>query len=155
MIIGIDPGVTGAIAFLEDDGSFVEVFDMPTKVVGKKNFVNPQELTESLDGSDWYSRATVFLEKVHSMPGQGVASMFNFGMGYGIIQGVLAGLGMECTLVTPQGWKKRAGLIGQDKDKARLLAIGLFPEAADQLQRKKDIGRADALLIAEFGGSDD
>ena len=83
------------------------------------------------------------------MPGQGVASMFNFGMGYGIIQGVVSALGIPYELVTPQSWKKRAGLIGKDKDNARTMAQQLYPDAP--LGRKKDIGRADALLIARFG----
>src|SRR5690606_16808140 len=93
-----------------------------------------------------------YVERVSAMPGQGVSSMFNFGMGYGVIQGVLASLGIPYTLVTPQTWKKRAGLAGKDKDNARTLAQQLCPEAP--LGRKKDIGRADAILIARFGGKD-
>ena len=83
------------------------------------------------------------------MPGQGVSSMFNFGMGYGAIQGVLAGLCVPLHLVTPQKWKKHQGLIGKDKDCARTLAQQLYPEAS--LARKKDIGRADAILIGDYG----
>lgn len=83
------------------------------------------------------------------MPGQGVTSMFNFGQGYGVIKGVLAGIGVPYKDATPQKWKKACGLIGSDKDAARLLAIELFPDA--ELHLKKHGGRADALLIAKFG----
>ena len=83
------------------------------------------------------------------MPGQGVSSMFGFGVSYGILQGVIASLGIPSVLVTPQRWKKAAGLMGKPKDYARTLAQRLYPAA--ELSRKKDIGRADAILIARYG----
>lgn len=154
MIIGIDPGNTGAIAVLAEGGRLIAIHDMPLMANGKKQQVNPSELTnilrEYLTGR--YELAvgpTVHLERVSAMPGQGVSSMFNFGMGFGVIQGVVAALGIPVKLVTPQSWKKRAGLIGKDKDNARTLAQQLYPSAP--LGRKKDIGRADAILIAKFG----
>lgn len=93
----------------------------------------------------------VGIEKVHSMPGQGVASTFCFGEGYGVWLGILAALGIRHELITPQSWKKSL-MDGQlkDKDASRLVAMRLFPEAGNQLQLKKHHGRADALLIAEF-----
>ena len=145
IIIGVDPGLTGAISFF-NDGGLVDVIDMPIMAMGKKNQLNPYALTKAL--SEYTIRKAV-IEKVGAMPGQGVASMFNFGMGYGVIQGVCAGLGIPIQLVTPQKWKKNAGLIGKDKDNARTLAQQMYPDAS--LSRKKDIGRADAILIARFG----
>lgn len=150
MKIGIDPGNTGAVAFLTDSDVFVDVYDMPLKQYGKKNLTDAQGLTEILSPYQEQGH-TAYVERVASMPGQGVASMFNFGMGYGVIQGVLAGLKIDCVLVTPQRWKKNAGLVKCEKDDARILAQRLYPEAEDDLLRKKDIGRADAILIARFG----
>jgi crossover junction endodeoxyribonuclease RuvC len=146
--IGIDPGITGAIAFLDnDDLSFIKVENMPIMANGKKNQVNPYALSKMMESLP--ANTPVFLERVSAMPGQGVTSMFSFGMSFGIIQGVCAGLFLPIHLVTPQSWKKRAGLIGKDKDMARTLAQQLYPTAP--LSRKKDIGRADSILIARFG----
>lgn len=150
MIIGIDPGNTGAVAVLSRAGKFLRVFDTPLKEEGRGNIIDANDLLYDLE--ELYVD-TVFLEKVHAMPNQGVTSMFNFGQGYGIIKGVLGCLGYDYTLVTPQAWKKHHGLLKTDKDAARLKAIELFPEAEQYLQRKKDIGRADALLIAAYGYS--
>jgi crossover junction endodeoxyribonuclease RuvC len=78
--------------------------------------------------------------------------MFTMGRGLGTWEGVLAGLGIPYELVTPQRWKKALmDGMGKDKDASRLQAIRLFPAIAGQLARKKDDGRADALLIAEYG----
>jgi crossover junction endodeoxyribonuclease RuvC len=144
--IGIDPGMTGAIAVLE--GNILHAcHDMPTvKARNGKNQVNIPELASILRQ---YRGETVFLEAVHAMPGQGVTSCFNFGMGFGAIQGIVQTLGIPMHLVTPQKWKKAAGLIGSDKDYARTKALQLYPDA--DLARKKDIGRADAILIARYG----
>ena len=154
MIIGIDPGITGAIYFGENHYS--DVVDMPimAKTSGKGNQINPYELTSLLIQPP-IDRLTgieaAYLESVHAMPGQGVSSVFSFGKSVGIIEGVLAALNIPLVMVTPQRWKKNAKLIGKDKDAARTLAIQLYPELSDRLSRKKDIGRADAILIAEFG----
>ena len=91
------------------------------------------------------------MEQVGAMPGQGATSMFNFGEGFGIVKEVLGALQIPVRMVTPQRWKRFAGLTGKDKDAARSLAIQLHPEAAEYLRRKKDVGRADAIMIARFG----
>jgi crossover junction endodeoxyribonuclease RuvC len=147
--IGIDPGLSGAIAVLEESGFLHEVADMPIMELRKgRNQVNAAALSKIL--KRWAaSDAMAYLEQVSAMPGQGVSSMFSFGCSYGIVQGVLAALTIPMVLVSPQSWKKRAGLQGKDKDMARTLAIRLYPAA--ELSRKKDIGRADAILIARYG----
>jgi len=154
VLIGIDPGVTGAIAFLRPDLTLVSVEDMPTMLLtGKKQQVNGAALTALLNKllqlAPGSGDTTAYLERVSAMPRQGVSSMFNFGTGYGVIQGVLAALHIPTVLVSPAQWKKRAGLRGKEKDAGRTLAQQLYPEAP--LGRKKDIGRADAILIARFG----
>lgn len=151
--IGIDPGVSGALALIEYKGkspTLFEVADMPVMALGAKHRkqVNAAELAKVL--TSWhFEGAVVYLEKVQSMPGQGVAGVFSFGMSFGIVQGVVAALGLPMVLVTPQQWKKRARLLHTQKDQARTFAQQLFPQA--DLGRVKDIGRADAILIAMYG----
>jgi len=156
MRVGIDVGISGAIAFLNDDLGFKYVFDMPVMALsGKKQQVNASELGKlfrvwlSPFGDGPLDQATAYVEQVHSMPGQGVSATFNFGTGYGVIQGVLGALQIPMVLVSPAAWKRRAGLTGKPKDASRTLAQQLYPAAP--LGRKKDVGRADAILIARFG----
>ena len=151
IIFGVDPGLSGAVAILDSHGSLVGIHDMPTmaKGTGKKKQVNPAALTGFLAGYSGCGGATAYLERVSAMPGQGVSSVFAFGESYGVIRGVLAAAYIPLELVTPQAWKRRFGLLGTEKDAARTKAIELYPEAS--LARKKDIGRADALLIARYG----
>ena len=151
MIIGIDSGYTGAICVLDTDT--ISFFDMPlmTNKAGK-NILNIFYLAKTLE--HYKGLATVYLERVHAMPSQGVSSTFRFGECYGAIQGVVVTLGFKIVYITPQAWKKKFGLIGSDKDYARTLAINNFPQYADMIARKKDIGRADALWIAQYGLSE-
>lgn len=151
MIIGIDPGQTGALAFF-NRGKVVALVDMPTmaRTHGKGQQIDPYTLaTLILENRGQFGEAV--MEQVSAMNGQGVTSCFNFGESVGIIKGVLGALQIPVLMVTPQKWKRAAWLIGKEKDAARAMAIQLHPEAADQLSRKKDIGRADAILIARFG----
>lgn len=154
VIAGIDPGQSGAVAVLAD-GEFYKFIDMPvmSRPAGGQQ-INGAELAAALRGI-WHeftgASFTAVLEQVSARPKQGVSSMFRFGEGYGVIQGVVATLGMQMVMVHPAKWKKAAGLSGKEKDCARTLAIQRFPSAATQLTRKKDVGRADALLIAQFG----
>lgn len=144
-ILGFDPGITGAIAVI--GGGRAMVYDMPIAKLKKgKNAVMAAELWKLCASLHFDA---VYCEQVSAMPGQGVSSAFSFGRSLGVIEGVAASFGKPFHLVTPQRWKKHFGLIGTDKDAARTIASQLFPEA--ELSRKKDIGRADALLIARYG----
>ena len=133
-------------------GRFKAVHDMPLMALGKKQQVNAAALANILAGIDVDCLGIIeaaYVEKVGAMTGQGVSSMFNFGMGYGVIQGALAAMGIPLHLVTPQKWKKEFSLTGKDQDCARTVAQQFYPSAP--LARKKDIGRADALLIGTYG----
>ncbi len=145
---GIDPGVTGAISIIKD-GRPEFVIDMPimAKLVGKGNQVNGAELTTILL---YHGVRSVIVEAVHSMPGQGSVSTFNFGYSTGIIHGVLMALQIPFELVTPQKWKKQNSLIGKDKDAARSLCLTRFPWLSEELRLKKHHGRADAILIGLY-----
>lgn len=148
MIIGIDPGCSGAIVITTDGGGYVNHLEMPTVKNGKSSRVNGAAVAAFL--KQWPT-AHVFIEKVGAMPKQGVTSMFTFGHACGTVEGIVAGIGMPCTFVTPQAWKKSAGLIGSDKDAARSRAIQLYPglRILDQIGKGQAV--ADALLIARHG----
>lgn len=153
-VLGIDPGLTGAIALISDTGE-ANVIDMPVRArISRKGFeIDYYTITHWIKElvHDAHIRI-VYVEQVHAMPRQGVSSSFNFGDGYGAVKCAIGTLGYPMKFVTPAKWKKTAGLINTEKDAARSLAIQLFPQLAEQLNLKKHIGRADALLIAKFGG---
>lgn len=158
-VIGIDPGITGAIAIRGDDPTESQVFDMPVLTDGKTKRVNAAALAELMRSLILeYSPEEVRIEKVNAMPPRskdgkqrqaGTQSSFNFGRGFGVVETVGIVLGLRTRYVTPQKWKKRAGLIGKEKDEARTRALELYPHL--DLHRKKDVGRADAILIAHYG----
>lgn len=147
--IGIDPGCSGAVVILTHEGRVYDRLLMPTFKVGKNSRVNGAALADFLHGVRTVGHA--YLEAVHAMPGQGVSSMFSFGHAAGVAEGVLQGIGIPYTLVTPQHWKKRAGLIGTEKDAARSRAIQLWPDWRDLDAKGKGQALADAALIARFG----
>lgn len=152
-IIGVDPGASGAIAILEDNGQLVQVFDMPSvelQVRGKaKRRVAPEMLASELRLYNVQGTVAV-VEQVSAMPGQGVSSMFAFGQAYGLVLGVLAGLWIPTSTVTPSAWKKALKL-NTGKDAARAKAAQLWPAQASEFKRVKDDGRAEAALIAHWG----
>lgn len=144
MIVGIDSGLNGAIAFLSE-GELLYICDMPTLLDNNnKKYINAPALYEILNVNLEYAN----LEKVHSSPQMGVTSAFSMGRSYGVIVGVLAGLEVPVRYHTPQAWKKRFHLIGTKKDMAREKIIHMMPEHKDLFRRKKDIDRADATFIA-------
>lgn len=150
-IIGIDPGLDGAIAVISTNSC--EIFDMPTVTVernGKsKRQVSATELAQIL-ASHNSNNCHVFVEKVSAMAGQGVTSVFSFGRSFGMIEGILAAFRLPVTFVPPATWVKAVGR-GQGKDASRARAMELFPENQADFKRVKDDGRADAALIAYWG----
>lgn len=153
LTLGIDPGTSGAIVVLAD-GEPVKLLDMPANDrldIGRE--VNPVSLAAQLRGlSMQYPGAHVMavLEEVGGRHGEGSRSVFRFGEGYGVVKGVLGALGIGWVTVRPQAWKKHHGLIGTEKDAARIYAMQCFPRVALSLKRKRDGGRADALLIGRW-----
>lgn len=147
---GIDPGLSGAVATLID-GEPGPILDMPVVQVGDWREVDAATLAAWIRGVRSQHPGADFsacVEKVSARPGDGGTSAFRFGEGYGQIKAVLGVLGIPYSRAIPAVWKRHMGLLGTEKDAARQLALVRFPDAAHLLQRKKDNGRADALLLA-------
>ena len=151
-IIGIDPGLTGAIAVLKDN-KVLKIFEMPVMAEGKKNKrqLNSAHLVKLLnDNISKEEEVSVVVEQVNAMPGQGVTSMFNFGQTFGAIKGICAALGLPIFFVRPSKWKKHFELINSSKDSSRTKAIEMYPSLSNDLSKKKDVNKSDAILIARF-----
>ena len=154
IIIGIDPGINGAISIVENK-KILEVHDTPTMIDGKKNKrqINGAQVTniikEVLNGNE---EVVVVVEHVNAMPGQGVTSMFNFGQSFGVIKGICGALSVPIYFVRPSKWINHFNLINTIKDASRTKVIEAYPDIASKLHRKKDSNRADAILIALYFG---
>ena len=151
-IVGIDPGLSGAIAIIEDD-KVIGIFDMPVMAEGKKN---KRQLNSALlvslirENIIKSEEVAIVVERVNAMPGQGVTSMFNFGQTFGAIKGICAALELPIFFVRPAKWKKHFELINSTKDSSRTKAIEMYPKLSNQLAKKKDVNKSDAILIARF-----
>ena len=151
-IIGIDPGLSGGIAILENN-KVKEMFDMPVMADGKKNKrqLNSALLVQLIkDNIKDIEDTVMVVEQVNAMPGQGVTSMFNFGQTFGAIKGICAALGLPIFFVRPAKWKKHFELINSSKDASRTKAIEMYPNLSEQLSKKKDVNKSDAILIARY-----
>jgi len=152
IIIGIDPGISGAICILENR-KVLEVYETPTMIDGKKNKrqVNGAQVTNIIkERLNENKEVVVVVEHVNAMPGQGVTSMFNFGQSFGVIKGICSALSIPIYFVRPTKWKKHFNLIKTNKDASRTKVIEVYPEISSKLSRKKDANKADAILIARY-----
>ncbi len=154
LIIGIDPGISGAICFFQN-GEISDVIDMPSMADGKKNkrqinsrqvFNEVSERIINIPKKD----IIVVIEQVSAMPGQGVTSMFNFGQSFGVLKGICSAMQLSMYFVRPAKWKKYYGLIKTEKDASRTKVIEIFPYISSKLSKKKDSNKADAILLANF-----
>ena len=151
-IIGIDPGLSGAIAVLHNN-KVINLYDMPVMAEGKKNKrqLNSSQLVNLIRENIGRDEETfVVVEQVNAMPGQGVTSMFNFGQTFGAIKGVCAALELPIFFVRPSKWKKHFELINASKDASRTKVIEMYPTLSSQLSKKRDVNKSDAILIAKF-----
>lgn len=156
LILGIDPGLSGALALLDPANFEVETFDMPTLRLARggkgRREIDLSSLARLVD-----DRATsiehAYIEMAGARPGQGTASMFAFGKGYGIVLGIVSANFIPLTTVAATKWKRRLS-VPAAKDGARARAGELLPSAARQWTLVKDNGRAEAALIALYGARD-
>jgi len=147
-ILGIDPGLSGGLAW--ENLGFLKLRTMPTVKVGKGNQIDEQALIVMLK-EDRPDHA--WIELVHAMPKQGVCSMFTFGCGWGLVRGILAGMGIPYSLVSPQGWQK-VMLAGQPRGSEYLVASRIWPGQdfrASERCKVQHEGLVDAALICEYG----
>lgn len=149
LVAGIDPGIGGAVAFLE--GEKLTVVDMPTLQLPRgdksKREIDAHALARLIAE---HRPDHAVIERVSAMPGQGVTSMFSFGRSFGTAIGVLAALGVPFTLVSPVAWK-RVMRVPRSKEGARARASQLMPQAANQWPLKRHHGRAEATLLCLLG----
>lgn len=159
IIVGIDPGVTGAISWLDGHGDLIAVVDMPVVEVkvGKtmRRRLVPGQLAMMFDPPN--KPDVVFLEQVATRPGEGAVGAFSFGRGFGQIEGVLAAMEIPYHLVLPTKWKNKMGLPA-DKGSTVLRCIrtwpqlsALFTKERGKVNEDQTIGRADAAMIGLYG----
>lgn len=142
-IIGVDPGISGAVGVLDQGGHLIEVFDMPVFKIRGKSKIDVHQLGQFLAKYAADSRAVV--ELVGAMPGNGGVSMFTFGFAAGVIHGAIGALNIPLETVSPRTWKAHFKL-GKDKEESRQRATRRWPTGP--FSRVKDGGRAEAALIA-------
>lgn len=159
VFLGVDPGLTGALAWYCPEHDALLVEDMPTTQGTRKKFVAPDVLASIVQRQRdaWlmkypYDNVHVFgvVERVSAAPDQGVTSMFNFGMGFGIVLGVLAASRIPARLVPPSVWKAELN-VPADKHGSMTRACRLLPKHGALWPRMMDNGRAEAAMIALWG----
>lgn len=163
LLIGVDPGTSGAIAFRELGSDEVRVVDMPKVVSSKRKMgadgeshmrtrssVDLFALAVMLDAAAKDTPVLAVLEQVGVMPHDGGVQAFGFGASYGGVKGVMAGLFLRVLEVRPAKWKKLLE-VPADKDMARARASALFPRGSAQWPLKKHDGRAEAALLTLYG----
>ena len=150
IVLGIDPGLSGALARLTASGDLT-IWDMPVLQVERNGRVRRDLDLAMLVATIREASATeAWLERVGAMPGQGVSSMFAFGRAVGQVEAAITACGLPLTHVTPQLWK-RSLTVPAGKDAARLRASQLMPAYAGEWRLAKHDGRAEAALIALHG----
>lgn len=153
LIVGIDPGNNGALAFLDCEANTVRLVDMPTfefETTKKRVRIDPYSIVFEMNRQDV---AHIYLEEVFSSPQMGVTSSFNFGEGKGMIEGIAAGMNIPLTQVKPTRWKKDMR-VPADKRAACQRASQLIPGAAPHFKGPRGgilDGRAEAALLALYG----
>jgi len=158
-VIGIDPGVTGALAVVGDEHypGGANVWDLPVASIGTTKQIDPRELTEVLALIGPVDLVVIEDNRANGVNGS--KANFSMGLSLGIIHGVVAALDRPVLRVKPAQWQTFHGLTGPTldsksrKDMHRMRAIEKWPSAREDLKRAMDHNRADALLIAEYGRS--
>ncbi|HYH38275.1 MAG TPA: hypothetical protein VD860_08645 [Azospirillum sp.] len=148
LLLGVDQGKHGALAFFEPETGALDVHDMPLAKDGRgRQVIDRVALALLLDRQDI---THAWVEQVGVMPGEGAVGAFSFGLGCGLLLGILAANFTPTTTVTPQVWK-RALRVPADKSAARLRASELLPRHAAHWPLVKHDGRAEAALLALYG----
>lgn len=153
--LGIDPGIHGALALIDYDGLFLEIWDMPSVRQAKGNVLSATGIRNILSqcfdiAGTQDATLKTYVEEQHARPIQGVTSAFAMGRNFGVLEVALDLRAIPWRTVRPSDWKKSMG-VSKDKNSSLMAARRLWPQAADHLNLAKHDGRAEALLIAEWG----
>jgi crossover junction endodeoxyribonuclease RuvC len=150
-LIGIDPGINGGLAVVEiGDGaapSLVDCIDIPVVGTGAKERVDVAAIRDFIDQ---HKPIRALIERAQAMPKQGASSGFKYGRAIGAIEATIALCSIPVEIIEPSAWKRHWHLPGKDKESGRQKALQLFPDAHAALARKRDHGRAEAMLIALY-----
>jgi len=149
-VVGIDPGKTGAITFINPIEHTIEIFDMPIRQVKEDSKRSEVDAAALFDMMDPRNPQHGWIEDVWSRTGDGNVGAFNFGDAYGTAKTVLIAYNIELNRVLPNVWKKNMRA-PRDKSLSRARAVELFPNAKDLFKRVKDDGRAESAMIALYG----
>jgi crossover junction endodeoxyribonuclease RuvC len=138
--VGIDPGFNNTAISIFKNNTLIStnLFNF-SQEEDKEDFIN---LLKTLPKD-----SIINLEKVHSMPKQGVSSTFKFGVGFGIIQGALLSLSLDFNLITPQFWKKKFLLIGEKKECSIEKTLEIYPNFPLTKNKQKNTNLCDSFLI--------
>ena len=151
LILGIDPGLNGALALIElGQHRITEIYDMPVLSLSKKRELDGYHLANIIDGHA-HEISEVWIEQVWTRPGELGPSGFSFGEVYGLIKGICMASFLPVREVSPQKWKKAMGVATGDKDDSRKAASILYPAWSDRWPLVKHQGRTDAVLVATYG----
>lgn len=154
IILGIDPGLSGGLAFLSaapgQPKRVISADDIPVYGVDAKRRVDALAVAKMIQACP---PDFAVIERAQAMPDQGASSGFNYGRAVGALEAVVFGMEIPLEIIEASAWKKAHGLIKTDKEASRQKALLLFPDAHAWLARKKDHGRAEAVLIANYGSS--
>lgn len=155
IVVGVDPGISGAWAVMR--AGHVRTFNLPIwHPAGKNKAIDVPELLSDIsvwrnasDGDPW----EIWLELGQSMPNQSSSAGFNYGRACGCVEAVFFSAFPRSVVhyVRPGIWKKKMGLLKQEKSVSLDMARRLFPQNRDQFKLKKDHNKAEAALIAYYG----
>ena len=153
IVLGIDIGLMGAVAVLDEDSRLIAVEDMPCTGEGPagRSAIDAPRLASIVRKT---RAARAFVEYVSARPGEGPTGAFTFGhCSSGVVAGVLAAYALPIAFLTPARWKRAAGIPpgAENKDLARTRAMERWPHRAEFFRRECDVDRAEACLIAAAG----
>lgn len=150
IICGIDPGVQPTLAFLFSDNAVEFAEETCVQVKRGRSVKREAEARLIAQAIRGWNPDLVIIEKVTPRPGEGISGSGSFMRARGVLEGVCAGLGLTYHLIEPSTWTRQMHVKKGD-DGGRARALELMPHLAEELKRKKDHNRADALLLALWG----
>jgi len=153
IILGIDPGITGAVACYDTNLEKVtHIYDMPTEMIAVSGKSRPRVSAQGVRELLWSSAAShMAIEKVGGLPGQSGSASFNFGRGVGVIIGIAATMEFQIEEIPPVTWKAKLR-VPKDKVAAATRASEMMPHLSHEWRHKTRADRAEAAMTAVYAG---